>query len=217
MPRSTIFVVTALVLAAIAAAIVYTSGALNNPSTVIETSPRSPSNPPASGFQQIMSEVKSVGGVALTFANTDAANWRVGDANRLERFKINGSDVAFSRITTGQPLDVESTNWASQGVSATFSVDFNNFTNGKKVEVGILAKAAASNPVKKMYAIYATQQAGNSGWREIVLGDEFAVHTFQFDVPVVTEPGYTNPPILVVRASNGQAIELLGVYVKLAK
>lgn len=161
-----------------------------------------------------LTDAASNGGYALTFAQANANSWRVAPNHKLERFSLDGSDTAFVRLTSLTALNPETVDWQTQGLSTLLTAAFSNGTNGKRIEVGIVARSAKFKPAQNMYAIYATQQAGNSGWREIPLGSEFAMHTFTYDVPQVEPGGYTNPPIVVLRASNGTSIELLGVYVK---
>jgi len=156
----------------------------------------------------------SNGGYALTFAQANAKSWQIAPNHKLERFSLDGSDTAFVRLTSSVPLNPETVDWPTQGLSTLLTPAFSNQMNGKRIEVGIVARAAKNSPAQNMYAIYATQQLGNSGWREIPLGSDFALHTFTYDVPKAEPGGYTNPPIIVMRASNGTSIELLGVYVK---
>ncbi len=156
----------------------------------------------------------SKGGYALTFGQANANSWRIASDHKLERFSLDGSDTAFVRLTSSVPLNPETVDWPTQGLSTLLTPAFSNRMNGKRIEIGIVARAAKISPAQYMYAVYATQQSGNSGWREIPLGSEFALHSFTYDVPEVGNTGYTNPPIIVMHASNGKSIELLGVYVK---
>jgi hypothetical protein len=67
-----------------------------------------------------------------------------------------------------------------------------------------------------MNAVFATRQAGNSGWQSIPLGPKFELHTFQYDVPAV-DGGYNQEPILVLHADaagQGRALELLGIVLR---
>jgi hypothetical protein len=68
-----------------------------------------------------------------------------------------------------------------------------------------------------MNVVYATRQAGNSGWQAASLGNNFELKQFRYKVPV-HEGGYTNQPVLVINADalgGGGGIELLGVYIKI--
>lgn len=164
-----------------------------------------------------MTEAASGGGYAATFSSVDAAKWQIAAGHKLERFSVEGEDVSFARLSSNTPMDAATWEWATQGLSTTFPVDFNNQTNGGRIEVGVVARAPAANPAGTISVVYATQQAGNSGWRELTLGGEFALSTFTFDVPKV-EPGtYTKQPIVVINADPsgaGRSAEILGVYVK---
>lgn len=177
------------------------------------------SSPPSREGQLVakMTVAASGGGYAVTFSSGDAAKWQIADGHKLERFSVDGEDVSFARLSSNTPLDAATWEWATQGLSATFPVDFNNQTNGQRVEIGVIARAPSANATGAISVVYATQQAGNSGWRELALGGEFALSTFTFDVPKVEPGSYSKQPIVVINADptgTGRSAEILGVYVK---
>ena len=143
--------------------------------------------------------------------------WQVGEGHRLEKFTIDGGTTAFARLTSTVPLNAETWEWSTQGLSTQFPVAFNNKTNGGKLQIGVIARAPATNGSKKISVAYATQQAGNSGWRDIAIGPNFEMNTFTFDVPKRDPGSYTAQPILVInadRSGGGASAEILGIYVK---
>jgi hypothetical protein len=157
------------------------------------------------------------GGYAVTFAPTDSAKWQVGEGHRLEKFSVEGGTTSFARLTSNAPLDAKTWKWSTQGLSTTFPVDFNNIANGGKLQIGIIARAPATNGSKVISVVYATQQAGNSGWRDIRIGSAFEMSTFTFNVPKRKPGSYTAQPILVIHADKrgaGASAEILGIYVK---
>jgi hypothetical protein len=166
-----------------------------------------------------MKNAAAGGGYAVTFETADAQKWQLGAGHRFERFSVDGGGV-FGRLTSSVPLNGTTWEWNTQGLSTSFPVEFNNRTNGSKVQIGIVARRPATNGSPTLSAVYATQQAGNSGWQELSLGPNFELKTFTFDVPP-REPGtYTAQPILVINADktgSGAAAEVLGVFVKPAQ
>lgn len=170
--------------------------------------------------EQLVTDLKEAaegGGYAVTFAQADSAKWQVGDGHRLEKFTIENGTTAFARLTSAVPLNAETWEWSTQGLSTSFPVEFNNKTNGGKLQIAVIARAPATNASKALSVVYATQQAGNSGWRDIKLGPHFEMTTFTFDVPKRDPGTYTAQPILVINADRsgaGAAAEILGIYVK---
>lgn len=165
-----------------------------------------------------MSEAAALGGgYAMLFSGPDAEKWKVAPGHQLEKFSVESGDAAFARLTSSAPLDPKSWEWASQGLSTTLPVEFNNQTNGQVVEIGVVARATAMKPTDAISVAYATQQAGNSGWKKIAVSGNFELHKFVFKVPAIEPGAYKTNPILVIHADAsgaGRAAEILGVYVK---
>lgn len=215
MSRSGILIAAVVLLAVAAGALLFGTDLLKNAG--LSPAPQTTSVAAGSAESKLMAQLAgaaSNGGYALTFAQANAKSWQIAPEHKLERFSLDGSDTAFVRLTSSVPLNPETVDWPTQGLSTLLTAAFSNRMDGKRVEIGIVARAAKINPAQNMYAIFATQQFGNSGWREIPLSNEFALHTFTYDIPKAEPSGYTNPPIVVMHASNGKSIELLGVYVK---
>jgi hypothetical protein len=156
------------------------------------------------------------GGFAGLFSERDARKWRLANGHRLERFSLDQSGAVFARLTSAAPLDKSSTNWAAQGLTITFPPQLNNATAGQSVEIGLAARSAQTNGSDAITVVYATQQAGNSGWKEFKLNGEFQLFTFKYKVPKL-DGAYVNGPIIVITsdaAGAGRSVELVGVYVK---
>jgi hypothetical protein len=170
--------------------------------------------------EQLVTDLKSAaagGGYAVTFSQPDATKWQVGEGHQLERFTVDNGTTAFARLTSSVPLDAKSWVWSAQGLSTLFPVAFNNKTNSGKLQIGVIARAPATNSSKAISVVYATQEAGNSGWKDIPLGPNFELSTFVFEVPSRNPGSYTKQPILVInadRTGGGASAEILGVYVK---
>lgn len=211
MSRTGFLVAGALVFALAAAGVLVWTNVLELPSSLL------PQSAEAKLVAKMKDAVAGGGGYAVTFGQADVANWQLGPGHKLERFSVEGGDAVFARLTSAAPLDATTWEWSTQGLSATFPIVFNNQSNGGRVEIGIVARMAASNPSSAMSVVYATQQAGNSGWKVINLGADFALASFTFNVPKVEAGTYTKKPILVINADptgSGRAVEVLGVYVK---
>lgn len=170
--------------------------------------------------EQLVKDLKEAaagGGYAVTLAQADASKWQVGDGHRVERFTVGDGTTGIARLTSSTPLEPSSVEWEKQGLSTKFPVAFNNQTNGGKLQIGVIARAPATNASKAISVVYATYQAGNSGWKDIPVGSNFALTTFTFDVPKIAPGAYTNQPILVInadRSGGGASAEILGIYVK---
>jgi hypothetical protein len=157
------------------------------------------------------------GGYAVTFADVDAKKWHVAEGHQLEKFSLDAGTAGLARLTSSAPLNPTTWEWATQGLSTAFPIAFNNQTGGRKVEIGVVARLAQAKSTDAISVVYATQQAGNSGWQKIPLTPEFELRKFIFSVPVLDPGPYTKEPILVIHADatgGGRAAEILGVYVK---
>ena len=170
--------------------------------------------------EQLVTDLKTAaagGGYAVTFSQADSTKWKIADGHQLERFAIDNGATAFVRLTSSVPLNAQTWEWSTQGLSTLFPVAFNNKTNSGKLQIGVIARRPATNGSKAISVVYATQEAGNSGWKDIPIGANFELTTFVFDVPHRDPGSYTKQPILVLnadRSGSGAAAEILGVYVK---
>jgi hypothetical protein len=162
---------------------------------------------------ELMRQNASPDGIAITFSEADVSSWEVTDGHQIERFKLSDSAIGFGRLTSAHPLNPED---KLSGLRAKIPVEFAQRTNGKRIEVGIVARQAPSKAAHDVSFLYATMQKGNSGWRSYKLGSNFQAFRFLFDVPAVAE-GYQASPLIVIRsdrAQSGRAVEIAGVYVK---
>lgn len=163
-----------------------------------------------------MNQVAASGGVAVTFQDESVDGWRLPPGHKLERFSVAGSQTVFSRLTSSVVLSNDPPTWPDRGLSYQFPVQLNNQTNGGQLEVGVVVRSARQNGSDHVNIVYATQQAGHSGWQKLGLNSEFQLLTFNYDVPSLGS-GYTNQSIVVLHSDDtgaGRAIEILGVYVK---
>lgn len=163
-----------------------------------------------------MSDIASEGGFAASFSDQDAGRWRLADGHKFERLAISSSHAVIGRLASAVPVNISPPTWESQGLSIELPATFAQQSNGRRLEIGIIARSAKANPSAILNAVYATRQAGNSGWRKFELAGEFAVHRILFDVPEVPS-GYAAQPIIVLQSDaegNGRSVELLGVYVR---
>lgn len=213
MSRTGFLVVGALIFALAAAGVLVWTNVLVIPST--------PPSTPQTAEQKLMARIAeraAGGGVAVTFAEKDIKRWQLPTGHRLERFSLHDGEAVFARLTSEGPVDNEKPSWAERGLSIPLPVEFNNMTRGRRVEIGIVARSSQSNPSKALLAVYATQEAGNSGWQALGLKPAFELLTFTYDVPAVE--AYSNQPILVIHSDEegmGKSVEILGAFVKLVK
>lgn len=170
--------------------------------------------------EQLVTDLKTAaagGGYAVTFSQADASKWQVAEGHQLEKFSVDNGATAIARLTSSVPLNAETWEWPTQGLSTLFPVSFNNRTNSGKLQIGVIARSPATNGSKAISVVYATQEAGNSGWKDIPIGSNFDLTTFVFDVPHRDPGTYTKQPILVInadRSGRGASAEILGIYVK---
>lgn len=167
---------------------------------------------------KLMTQVSDNGGVAATFSDRDMASWQTGAGHKLERYSLGGGEAIMARLTSTLPLDPSSVDWRTSATSFVLPLEFAQRSNGKRIEVGIVARAPSTNASPRLAAAYATSQAGNSGWKGLALSGEFQLIKFFFDVPGV-ETGYQNQPLIAFHSDpegQGRSIELLGAYARLA-
>jgi hypothetical protein len=166
---------------------------------------------------ELMSDIRGKGGVGVTFSGADMPNWALGPGHQLDRFSISNSNVVFARLKSSQRLDVASVDWGTSSASFTLSAEFAQRSNGKVIEVGIIARTAQANGAPALAVAYATQQAGNSGWRSLELDPDFRLMKIKYQVPEVPG-GYSNLPVIAFHSDpsgSGRAVEILGAYAKL--
>lgn len=217
MGRSGTFIIGVLVLALAAAGILVWADVVKLPESMF---PQPPSVPAVSstdtGLISAMNDAVASGGFAATLSESDARRWLVAEGHRLERFSLDPQGPAFARLTSAAVLDKASNQWPTLGLSVGLPLAFTKITIGQRIEVGIVARSAPSNGSPNLTAVYATQQAGNSGWKSIPLQSEFQLLKFVYDVPAV-DGGYANSPIIVLHSDatgGGRAVEIIGVYAK---
>ena len=153
-------------------------------------------------------------GALVTFADNDFQRWRLPQHHRMERFVLAGGDQKYVRLTSLDKLNNKLAKWGDRGLSFVLPLEFNKKTSGRQVEIGVIARKSKSNPSANLSLAYATQQAGNSGWKKFVLTDAFKLYKFTYTVPA-PGTGYKFPPILVVHSDpsgKGHAIELMAAY-----
>jgi hypothetical protein len=218
MPKA-MYLVVLLVIAAIAAGVYFGTDLLNPPQVTSGAAVEATPDTSNSAVAQLVSDMTSIaqaGGYAATFSEQQLVKWQLAEGHKIERFSIGNENTVFARLTSGTALDQTSVDWAPLGLSTLLPLDFATQSAGKKIEVGVIARSAQSNGAAKMMIVYATQQAGNSGWQQVQLQSDFALFRFTFEVPIA-DGGYTNQPIVVIHSDasgSGKAVELIGTYVK---
>jgi len=163
-----------------------------------------------------MNQIAASGGLAVTFGDSNIQGWLLPPGHKLERFAVDGGQAVFARLTSSVALNDNTPTWAERGLSYAFPVDLAAKTNGARIEIGVIAKSASTNGSEALNIVYATQQAGNSGWQQFSLTPQFQLFTFTYDVPSLSD-GYSNPPMVVLHSDqtgSGRAVEILGLYAK---
>ena len=222
MQRTGLVVALVLLLASGAAAVIWWTGVLGgqvSEAPVIIPAANLSSTTREAELVTEMSSSAANGGYAANFSEQDVGKWQIADGQKIERFSAGASSGTFARFTSPGSLDETSVLWPQLGLTTVLPLEFSVKSNGKKVQIGVIARSASSNGANEMSVVYATQQAGNSGWQKIKLKGDFALYTFEFDVPLV-EAGYANPPVVAVHSDasgGGKSVELLGIFVKLAQ
>jgi hypothetical protein len=165
-----------------------------------------------------MTEVARSGSVVATFSEKDITRWGLPPEHRLDRHRFHDGEVFYGRLTCIGPVNNAANTWEMRGLSLKLPVEFNNHSRGKRVEVGIVARRGGVFPSEAMMVVFATQEAGNSGWRLFTLKSTFELLTLTYDVPATSEL-YSKHPILVIHSdANGtsKSADILGAYVKVA-
>lgn len=152
-------------------------------------------------------------GFVATFAESPSRQWQITEGHMLEKFWLKQPDIVMARLRSNMPRRDD---MLLQGLSIELPIEFAQMVNGKEIEVGLLARSSQTNGALEVSLVYATKQAGNSGWQTLKLTPQFELHSFKFAVPEVAE-GYTARPTIVVHADTqgqGRAVEILGIYAK---
>lgn len=230
MQRSGSFVFGALIFLGIAVAVLLWSGMLDlsklrGGGTSAEQTPIVPIGPqpeaaaPPSHEAQLVTAMRQAaagGGVTVSFMEKDAKMWTVAEGHQLERLSLDPAGPSFARLTSSTPLEWKSSEWLKQGLSVMLPIDFAKRANGKKIEIGLVARSSAAKGSDRITAVYATGQAGNSHWQGMALKPQFEVLKFTYDVPAI-EGGYSSAPIVTLTSDptgKGRAVELIGLYVR---
>lgn len=170
--------------------------------------------------EQLMEAIESAsnqGGISAAFGDAEVKKWQIPDGHQLERFGLNDQGMVFARLRSDGPVNNDLPDWALRGLSLRLPTALNQAAQGKDIEIGVVARSAQSNPSPEMAAVYATQQAGNSGWQNFKLTSYFDLHKFTYTVPV-PDTGYDRSPILVIHpdaVGKKRSVEILGVYIKI--
>lgn len=178
--------------------------------------PFGPSQPSESTLVVQMTERASANGVVAAFTQADVKRWQIAAGHRLERFSADDGKTVIARLTSTSPIDYASFDWPKSGLSIQLPLEFAAAANGKRLEIGFIARMPGANASEEIAVIYATQQVGNSTWQHVKLSSSFAMYKFTYDVPAVST-GYSKEPILVFHSDatgGGKAVELLGAFVK---
>lgn len=211
--RTSTLVVGALIFALAAAGVLVWTNAVDLSGTGINLDKPAREQSNETNWALTMTQLATPDGMAFSFANNDLAAWSVTEAHRIERFSFGGTSQTLARLSSTLPLDPEN---RLSGLQLKLPIAWAERANGKKIEIGIVARQPQTNAAQDVSVLYATLQAGNSGWHTLKLTTDFEVHKFTFDVPAV-ETGYTAQPVIIVRsdtAGGDKAVELVGLYVK---
>lgn len=186
------------------------------------SAPQAPSTPtvssgsPEAQLAALMNQIQSTGGHSATFTDEQIRQWSIADGHKLERLALDRG-VVMARLSSSVSREKQFVGWGELGLSWMLPIEFANAANGKEIEIGVVARSAQNNPSPVLSAIYATQQAGNSDWRELSLTPAFSLLKFTYQVPSIAE-GYRMAPVLVLQADaegRGRSVEVLGAYVKI--
>lgn len=218
MSRTGLLVVFALIFALAAAGVLVWTNNLELPGVSSPPSTQTVAGTPNSSREaqlvKFMNEVASGGGgFAATFQPDDKHKWNIDTGHQLERFRFGDTGVTFARLSSTVPLAPDVVHL---GVAVFWPPELTNRFNGRTVEIGIIARAATSNPSPTLATVFATRQAGNSGWNEFQLSPQFELLRFTYEVPA-QEQGYQAEPMLVLHADmtgKGRAVEVLGFIVR---
>lgn len=222
MTRTTL-IIGALIFALAAAGVLVWTGVID-PSKTTSTASAPPAEattslPPATLTREAqlvndMSAAAAGGGFVATFSETDAPKWTLAQGTRLERFALEGGNTVFARLSSAAAVEATP---RLDGVYVELPKEFAATSAGRKIEIGVVARAARSNPAEDFAIVYFTRKMGNSGWLSTDLAPEFQLKIFEYDVPA-PEDGYPEGPVVAIRgasAGGDKGVEMLGVYVRL--
>jgi Transposase. len=107
---------------------------------------------------------------------------RTGPA--YSRHDATGTEVAFVRLENGRALARAS--GPTDGYSIRTSDAFEAAASGRRIAVSVIARGAGGGSARFALA-YSTNEVGNSRWRWQEAGSDWAVHGFDYDVPVMKQ------------------------------
>ncbi|MEM9739269.1 MAG: hypothetical protein AAF829_05320 [Pseudomonadota bacterium] len=87
-----------------------------------------------------------------------------------------------SVITIGGRPSQTASYGRTSGFGIQVPVEIESEASGQRVEVAVVLKSSRAVPVD-VQAAYSTNEVGNSGWQALQAGSDWAIATFQYDVP----------------------------------
>ena len=92
------------------------------------------------------------------------------------------TDSNLVRLSNGAANAVSS--GTTDGYTLRAPDTFEAAASGRRIAVSVIARAADA-PKSRFAMAYSTNDVGNSGWRWQDAGPDWALHTFEYDVPVM--------------------------------
>jgi hypothetical protein len=151
------------------------------------------------------------------FASPGVSRWRVPQGTDLKVVKVGDIDAPIGRLSSTVPLNRNSYEWETLGASVLIPSNVVAALNGREIEITVRARTSAQNPSEWIWTVFATQQAGNTGWHASALSRSVEPFRLKFKVPYVQE-GYAKPFILVLNGDHdglGRVAEVESVSIVL--
>lgn len=117
---------------------------------------------------------------SYTFTSGDAATTPRGMncSNHVDET----NDIEYIKLSNGMPNALSS--GSTNGYSIRLPDVIEAAASGNHIIVRIIARAADNNQSRFALA-YSTNEVGNSGWCWFNAGEEWSIHTMEYDVPVM--------------------------------
>ena len=158
-----------------------------------------PVNPAASTnlIDKLRNKIVQETAFSYTFITGDAAT-TPARMNCSKHFDAT-NEIEYITLTNGNPNVISS--GATGGYSIRLPDAIEAAASGHHIVVSVIARAAQNNQSRFALA-YSTNEVGNSGWRWFNAGEEWSIHTMEYDVPVMKNGNSDFVGILV--ESEGQ-------------
>jgi len=87
---------------------------------------------------------------------------------------------------------------------AAWRKEYAHVFDGQRLRISVQARAAGPSPAPvELAVLYASRQAGNTGWQLFALSEQYQTYSFSFQMPALTRVDEESPFLILRPASTG--------------